>query len=59
MAVNEHNFKLDAAINLSSYIRTHPDFVEVARSPETNLWMAKMKNTIKGVYYLPLNYTEN
>lgn len=58
-AVNEHNYKLDASINLSSYVRTHADFVEIARSPETNLWMAKMQNTIKGVYYLPLNYTGN
>jgi hypothetical protein len=56
-AVNDYNGKLDAAINLSSYLKNHPDFVEIVKHPDTGLWVAKMKSN--GQFkYLPLNYTE-
>lgn len=55
-AVNDHNGRLDASINLSVYIKNNPDFVGVEKSPETKLWMAKMKKTNGEFYYLPLNY---
>lgn len=55
-AVNDHNGRLDASINLSIYIKNNPDFVGVEKSPDTKLWMAKMKKTNGEFYYLPLNY---
>jgi hypothetical protein len=58
-AVNDYNEKLNVEINLSTYIKNHPDFVEVIKHPDTGIWSAKMKTKSTGkIYYLPLNFTE-
>lgn len=58
-AVNDYNEKLNVEINLSGYIKTHPDYVDVIKHPDTGVWVAKMiKKSTGKVYYLPLNYTE-
>lgn len=58
-AVNDYNEKLNVEINLSGYIKKHPDYLEVTRHPDTGVWVAKMlKKSTGKIYYLPLNYTE-